>query len=60
MQKYLNNLAFHLIEDFNKNLIKVPTFRLGGYLELNTIQIPLVLMAKHQTCGEYKTHKIYF
>lgn len=44
MQKYLNNLPLHLIEDFNKNLIKVPTFVLGGYPELNTIQIPLVLM----------------
>lgn len=45
MQKYLNNLALHLIEYFNKNLIKVPTFVLGGYPELNTIQIALVLMA---------------
>lgn len=47
MQKYLNNLPLHLIQDFNKNLIKVPTFLLGGYLELSAIQIPLVLMAKH-------------
>jgi len=45
MQKYLNNLALHLIEVFNKNLIKLPTFVLGTYHELNTIQIPVVLMA---------------
>lgn len=45
MQTYLNNLALHLIEDFNKNLIKVPTFVLGGYPELSTIRIPLALMA---------------